>query len=506
MELLNPRRQLLKFTITAACCLHGCSSGNPDAPARENGAPAPVINPQRPIEVDGGAHDGADASPTRDVTIDAHSSDRTERSDESTASGPQIGANLDVPSRPSGQTPTPVASSDGASGSDSTKASDSTSSEPRTCDTCPASDDSCWINICNVESGECERLPNTDAVCDDGDTCTENDRCDANGSCAGRPLECPASTNECLVNICNPDSGVCEPEVLPSTSRCDDADPCTLDDQCDGEGGCGGDDRDCSEADGVCAVGVCDATTGACQAVPVDVGETCDDGDRCTTGDQCNGDGTCHGTTVDCSQFDQTCVTGLCSPDTGECEAHPLSGTGCDDGNVCTQNDTCDDGTCVGEIPDTCDRSVTLSVSERETTLLLATECNDNPLENDFDIRRFSRGGGGTARGDCTDSSAADVFIQLDLTHYSDDVRLFATTDNRETNFDTVLALVGATGDAAALCNYDELIACNDALGAETERSTIDIVLAPGMYMLIVDGYIAKDRGLAALSVSVQSP
>jgi hypothetical protein len=390
--------------------------------------------------------------------------------------------------------------------SDAESVSNSTSSESRGCDACPASENKCWINTCNVESGECERVPNTDAVCDDGDTCTVDDRCDANGGCAGRPLECAASTNECVLNLCNPESGVCEPAVLPSTTPCDDADPCTLNDQCDGEGECGGDDRDCSEVDGECAVGVCEATTGTCLAVPIDTGETCDDGNKCTTEDQCGSDGTCHGTTVDCSQFDQTCVTGLCSPDTGECEPHPLSGTVCDDGNVCTQNDTCDDGTCGGEIPDTCDRSVILSVSERETTLLLATECNDNPLENDFDIRRFLRGAGGNAKGDCTDSSAADVFIQLDLTHYTDDVRLFATTDNRETNFDTVLALVGATGDAAALCNYDELLACNDALGAETERSTIDVVVAPGMYMLIVDGYIAKDRGLAALSVSVQSP
>lgn len=279
-----------------------------------------------------------------------------------------------------------------------------------------------------------------------------------------------------------------------------------MNDRCDTEGSCRGVDRDCSDLDGSCAVGVCNTTTGVCQAEAVDIGETCDDGDACTIEDECGSDGTCQGRVVDCSSYEQTCVSGVCNPDTGECEPNRLSGTVCNDGDACTQNDTCEDGVCVGEVPDTCDRSVNLAVSERETTVLLLTECNGTALNDDFNIRRLFPGAGGAAKGDCTDSSGPDVFVQLDLTHFTEDVRLFATTDNRETNFDTVLALVGATNDGAAQCDYDRLIACNDAISRETERSTIDVVVAPGLYTLVVDGYIAKDRGQAALSVSVGTP
>jgi hypothetical protein len=98
------------------------------------------------------------------------------------------------------------------------------------------------------------------------------------------------------------------------------------------------------------------------------------------------------------------------------------------------------------------------------------------------------------------------VFVSLDLSDKTEAVRLLATTDNRETDFDTVLILVGASTDGGQQCAYDRLVACNDALNSNVERSTLDVVVPPGIYTLIVDGYIARDRGQAALSVAIGTP
>lgn len=53
---------------------------------------------------------------------------------------------------------------------------------------------------------------------------------------------------------------------------------------------------------------------------------------------------------VDCSSHDDMCNMGVCNPTTGACEAMPLPDTTtCSDGDACTTSDTCSAGVCVGE-------------------------------------------------------------------------------------------------------------------------------------------------------------
>ncbi|WP_255203996.1 LamG-like jellyroll fold domain-containing protein [Myxococcus sp. AM011] len=52
---------------------------------------------------------------------------------------------------------------------------------------------------------------------------------------------------------------------------------------------------------------------------------------------------------VVCAPLDACHIAGTCNPSTGQC-SHPVApdGTACDDGNACTQPDTCLDGVCAG--------------------------------------------------------------------------------------------------------------------------------------------------------------
>src|SRR2546425_3887402 len=59
-----------------------------------------------------------------------------------------------------------------------------------------------------------------------------------------------------------------------------------------------------------------------------------------------------------CTAADQCHTAGACNPASGICSnpAKP-EGSGCDDGNACTQTDTCEAGACVGANPVVCTAS-----------------------------------------------------------------------------------------------------------------------------------------------------
>jgi len=78
-----------------------------------------------------------------------------------------------------------------------------------------------------------------------------------------------------------------------------------------------------------------------------------------------------------------------------------------------------------------------------------------------------------------------------------------ALTDHETTLFDTVLALVGPESGAEKQCGYTALTACNDDISCDKKQSRIDVVVSPGLYLLIADGYISTDRGPEGLSVRV---
>src|SRR6185295_19411371 len=65
--------------------------------------------------------------------------------------------------------------------------------------------------------------------------------------------------------------------------------------------------------------------------------------------------GTCGGSAVVCAALDQCHTAGVCNPTTGTC-SNPLkaNGSACNDSNLCTQTDTCQNGTCTGMSPVMC--------------------------------------------------------------------------------------------------------------------------------------------------------
>ena len=143
-------------------------------------------------------------------------------------------------------------------------------------------------------------------VCYDGKLCT-SDTC-TGGSCAYAPM----------------------------TGACDDGNPCTSGDTCDGSGDCVG---------------------GAFVAK----GQTCVGRNRCTEVGTCDGDGECDfdpQKAITCPPPGNACVTAACVPATGECVTSAASGGGCSDSNACTTGDACDDsGQCTG-MPQGCDDGI----------------------------------------------------------------------------------------------------------------------------------------------------
>ncbi|HVU52271.1 MAG TPA: HYR domain-containing protein [Polyangia bacterium] len=123
-------------------------------------------------------------------------------------------------------------------------------------------------------------------------------------------------------------------------------------------------------ASGLCVDGVCcglaDPTAtscGQCQAcnVPGSLGTctatagSCSDGNACTQNDTCQNGACVGGAPIACAASDQCHVAGTCDPATGTCSSPAApNGTACSDGNACTQTDSCQAGVCVGGSPVTC--------------------------------------------------------------------------------------------------------------------------------------------------------
>src|SRR5262249_6387130 len=101
----------------------------------------------------------------------------------------------------------------------------------------------------------------------------------------------------------------------------------------------------CSVVAGASADGTCTKLTGT----------PCDDGNACTQTDTCQA-GICTGSKpVTCTATDTCHDVGVCDPASGVC-SNPAkkNGSPCNDGNACTQTDVCHGGACIGGNPVTC--------------------------------------------------------------------------------------------------------------------------------------------------------
>jgi hypothetical protein len=165
-------------------------------------------------------------------------------------------------------------------------------------------------------------------VCNDGNGCTQTDTC-LTGACSNPPA---ANGTSCI------DGNACTQTDTCQAGTCTGSNPVT-----------------CAASDQCHVAGTCDPSTGACSNPAVADGTACNDGNACTRTDSCHA-GACIGNNpVTCAASDQCHVAGTCDPSTGAC-SNPAAadGTVCNDGNGCTQTDTCLTGACVGSNPVTC--------------------------------------------------------------------------------------------------------------------------------------------------------
>jgi hypothetical protein len=222
---------------------------------------------------------------------------------------------------------------------------------------CTALNDACNVGTCASDglTKRCVATPKTDGTgCNDGNACTQSDTCQS-GVCTGsNPVACSASDQCHLAGTCDPATGQCSNPVANGTS-CNDGNACTQSDTCQGGVCTGSNSIVCSASDQCHVAGTCDPATGQCSNPAATNGTGCNDGNACTQSDTCQS-GVCTGSNpVACSASDQCHVAGTCDPASGQC-SNPAAtnGTTCNDGNACTQSDTCQSGVCTGSNPVVC--------------------------------------------------------------------------------------------------------------------------------------------------------
>ena len=142
--------------------------------------------------------------------------------------------------------------------------------------------------------------------------------------------------------------GVC----VDGVETCDGTPPapdiCDLiDNDCDGET----DNGLCDDLN-PCTTDSCDPNTGNCIHVN-DNTRICDDGNVCTGVDKCQ-DGMCTGFNPVSCEDGNPCTTNVCDATVG-CLTSFANGVACEDGNACTVNDSCNQGVCVSGGPNQCD-------------------------------------------------------------------------------------------------------------------------------------------------------
>ncbi len=198
--------------------------------------------------------------------------------------------------------------------------------------------------------------------CDDNNPCTYDDICALDG-CMGTPYECNDGL-DCTEDACTGVQDGCDYTIQSGFCTIDGA--CVEENQVSPDNGCL----------------ICDPSQNLL-VYTADVGASCDDGNQCTFNTECNDLGECLGESVDCSD-ELSCTEDTCDEE-GGC-LHPLAagscliddvcysegdtspnlscricdasqpeewslatGTTCDDGNLCTENDTCTAGACAGQ-------------------------------------------------------------------------------------------------------------------------------------------------------------
>ncbi len=186
--------------------------------------------------------------------------------------------------------------------------------------------------------------------------------CDVVETCTGASAVCPPDAFATPPHVCRPAAGDCDvaercagatptcppdrrapPGAAcgsPARSACDAADTCNGQGICAPNRAAAG--TPCTDDGNACTDDVCDGA-GACRPTPNTA--PCDDGNLCTAQDTCQG-GICTGGPASACDDGNACTGDRCDAAAG-CTHEPLpEGAPCEDGQECTGGDRCIAGTC----------------------------------------------------------------------------------------------------------------------------------------------------------------
>lgn len=253
---------------------------------------------------------------------------------------------------------------------------------------CPA-DTPCVTYTPNGTSTCTPTYAQAGTTCNDNNPSTHTDTCNGSGVCAGTPVTCPANTACTTYTV----SGTaCTAAYAPSGAPCNDGDLGTHTDVCNGSGGCGGTPMSCPP-NAVCVTYALNGTA-ACTPTYASTSTACNDGDVGTHTDRCNGVGACTGTAVSCPA-NTTCTTYAANGTTTCVATHAAAGTSCDDGNAGTLGDVCNNGVCGGAYP-----PLTLAYSANPASYVVGqTIVNNLPIVSGGTVTSYSIGAAFSATG-----------------------------------------------------------------------------------------------------------
>jgi len=218
-----------------------------------------------------------------------------------------------------------------------------------------------YDDTATIEDGSCEAI--SCAGCTDSNACNYDDTATIeDGSCEA--ISCAGCTDS---NACNYDAtatiedGTCE---AISCAGCTDSNACNYDDTATIEDGtceaisCAG----CTDSNACNYDATATIEDGSCLVI----GMSCEDGNLCTSNDTLDANCNCVGTPNICDDGNQ-CTTDACDPINGGCIYTPVAdGTSCDDGDQATTS-VCIAGACTVVVVD-------LDADGYDSTL----DCDDN--------------------------------------------------------------------------------------------------------------------------------
>ncbi len=154
--------------------------------------------------------------------------------------------------------------------------------------TCPAPPICRFAGQCAPATGACEYpLKMAGVKCSDGNECTAGETCDGEGHCGGaspvtcdKPTACHGSPGACM-----PATG-CQYSALPAGTPCDDGKACTSEDRCQADATCAGAPVECPAPANPCLTAACGDGPG-CTMTARPAGTPCGDGGVCRAGAVC---------------------------------------------------------------------------------------------------------------------------------------------------------------------------------------------------------------------------